>query len=126
MSCVRSTDTVSRQGGDEFVVLLSEIKQPLDAGIAARKILTAVTASHKFDQHVVQLMTSIGLSTYPEDGQDTEILLKNADTAMYQAKKSGHNNYQFFNQDMNSRATIERQTIEADPQELKAVGADKK
>src|ERR1700730_1500773 len=126
VSCVRSSDTVSRQGGDEFVVLLSEIKQSSDAGIAARKILTAVTASHKFDQHVVQLMTSIGLSTYPEDGQDTEILLKNADTAMYQAKKSGHNNYQFFNQDMNARATIVRQTIEADPQELKAVGADKK
>jgi EAL domain-containing protein (putative c-di-GMP-specific phosphodiesterase class I) len=110
---VRSSDTVSRQGGDEFVVLLSEIKQPSDAIITARKILTALTASHRFDQHDLQLMASIGLSTYPEDGQDAEILLKNADTAMYQAKKRGHNNYAFFNQDMNAR-TIERQSIEAD------------
>jgi diguanylate cyclase (GGDEF)-like protein len=113
VGCVRSSDTVSRQGGDEFVVLLSEIKQPSDAIITARKILTALTASHRFDQHDLQLMASIGLSTYPEDGQDAEILLKNADTAMYQAKKRGHNNYEFFNQDMNAR-TIERQSIEAD------------
>ena len=108
VSCVRSSDTVSRQGGDEFVVLLSEIKQPSDAGITARKILTAVTASHRFEQHDLQLTASIGLSTYPEDGQDAETLLKNADTAMYEGKKRGHNNYQFFKQDMNAR-TIERQ-----------------
>jgi diguanylate cyclase (GGDEF)-like protein/PAS domain S-box-containing protein len=112
-NCVRSSDTVSRQGGDEFVVLLSEIKQPSDAGITAAKILTAVTESHEFGNHDVQLKASIGLSTYPEDGQDAEILLKNADTAMYQGKKRGHNNYQFFNPDMNARA-IERQSIEAD------------
>jgi diguanylate cyclase (GGDEF)-like protein/PAS domain S-box-containing protein len=111
--CVRSSDTVSRQGGDEFVVLLSEINQPSDAGITAGKILTAVTESHNFENHDIQLKSSIGLSTYPEDGQDAEILLKNADTAMYQGKKKGHNNYQFFNQYMNTRA-IERQSIEAD------------
>jgi diguanylate cyclase (GGDEF)-like protein/PAS domain S-box-containing protein len=116
VNCVRSSDTVSRQGGDEFVVLLSEIKHPSDAGITARKILTAVTAvtaSHMFKQHDLHLTASIGLSTYPEDGEDAEILLKNADTAMYEGKKIGHNNYQFFKQDMNAR-TIERQTIEAD------------
>jgi diguanylate cyclase (GGDEF)-like protein/PAS domain S-box-containing protein len=113
LRCVRSSDTVSRQGGDEFVVLLSEIKHPSDAGITARKILTAITASHRFDKHDLQLTASIGLSTYPEDGQDAEILLKNADTAMYEGKRRGPNNYQFFNQDMNDR-TIERQTIEAD------------
>jgi diguanylate cyclase (GGDEF)-like protein/PAS domain S-box-containing protein len=112
-SCVRSSDTVSRQGGDEFVVLLSEIKHPSDAGITARKILTAVTASHTFEQHDLQLTASIGLSTYPEDGQDAEILLKNADTAMYQGKKRGNNTYQFFSEDMNAR-TVERQTIEGD------------
>jgi diguanylate cyclase (GGDEF)-like protein/PAS domain S-box-containing protein len=113
LSCVRGSDTVSRLGGDEFVLLLSEIKQPSDAGITARKILAAVTASHRFDLHDLQLTTSIGLSTYPEDGEDAEILLKNADTAMYEGKKRGSNNYQFFNQDMNVRA-IERQTIEGD------------
>src|SRR3984893_14331792 len=113
VSCVRSSDTVSRQGGDEFVVLLSEINQPSDAGITAKKILTAVTASHRFEQREMQLSASMGVSTYPEDGQDAEMLLKNADTAMYECKKRGPNNYQFFNQDMNTR-TIERQRIEAD------------
>jgi diguanylate cyclase (GGDEF)-like protein/PAS domain S-box-containing protein len=113
LSCVRSSDTVSRQGGDEFVVLLSEIQQPSDAAITARKILTAITASHRSDHNDLQLTASVGLSTYPEDGQDAEILLKNADTAMYESKRRGPNNYQFFSQDMNDR-TIERQTIVAD------------
>ena len=113
VSCVRSSDTVSRQGGDEFVVLLSDIKQPSDAGVMASKILTALAASHRFDQHDLQLTASIGLSTYPEDGQDAEILLKHADTAMYEGKQRGHNNYQFFSQEMNVR-TIERQSIGAD------------
>jgi diguanylate cyclase (GGDEF)-like protein/PAS domain S-box-containing protein len=112
-SCVRGSDTVSRQGGDEFVVLLSETKHPSDASIIARKILTALTSSPKFNQHDVQVTASIGLSTYPEDGQDAETLLKNADTAMYEAKKKGRNNYQFYKHDMNA-PTIERQTIEAD------------
>jgi diguanylate cyclase (GGDEF)-like protein/PAS domain S-box-containing protein len=113
LSCVRSSDTVSRQGGDEFVVLLSEIKQPSDAGITARKILTTITAARTSDHNDLRLTASIGLSTYPEDGQDAETLLKNADTAMYEGKRRGPNNYQFFNRDMNDR-TIERQTIEAD------------
>jgi EAL domain-containing protein (putative c-di-GMP-specific phosphodiesterase class I) len=95
------------------VVLLSEIKQPSDASIIARKILAAVTASHSFDQHDLELTANIGLSTYPEDGQDAEILLKNADTAMYEGKERGRNGYQFFNQDMNAR-TIGRQSIEAE------------
>ncbi len=113
VSCVRNSDTVSRQGGDEFVVLLSEIKQPSDASIIARKMLAAVTASHSFDQHGLQLTASIGMSSYPDDGEDAETLLKNADTAMYEGKKRGPNNYLFFKQDMNDR-TIERQSIEAD------------
>jgi len=112
-SCVRRSDTVSRHGGDEFVVLLSEIKQPSDAGITARKILTAITEAPGSDHRDLQLTASIGLSTYPEDGEDAEILLKHADTAMYEGKKRGPNNYEFFSQDMNAE-TIERQSIEAD------------
>ncbi|HSZ19132.1 MAG TPA: EAL domain-containing protein [Candidatus Acidoferrum sp.] len=113
VSCVRSSDTVSRHGGDEFVVLLSEINQQSDARITARKIQNAVTASHTIGQGEMPLTASVGISTYPEDGQNAEMLLKNADTAMYEGKKRGHNNLQFFNQDMNTR-TIKRQMIESD------------
>jgi diguanylate cyclase (GGDEF)-like protein/PAS domain S-box-containing protein len=113
VSCVRSSDTVCRLGGDEFVVLLSQIKDPSDTGIIARKILAAVSASQRFDQDDVQLTASIGLSAYPDDGQDAEVLMRYADIAMYEGKKRGRNNYQFFSQDMNTR-TNERQTIEAD------------
>jgi diguanylate cyclase (GGDEF)-like protein/PAS domain S-box-containing protein len=110
-SCVRSSDTVSRQGGDEFVVLLSEIKHVADPSITARKIITALTAPHVVDQHELHVTASIGLSTYPDDGQDTESLIKAADTAMYQAKEKGRNNYQFFKKNMNVRA-VSRQSIE--------------
>lgn len=110
-SCVRGNDTVSRQGGDEFVVLLSEIKHAADAGAMARKILTALTACHVIDHHTLHVTASIGVSTYPEDGLDAETLLKNADTAMYQAKEKGRNNYQFFKKDMNLRA-VNRQSLE--------------
>jgi diguanylate cyclase (GGDEF)-like protein/PAS domain S-box-containing protein len=111
ISCVRSTDTVSRQGGDEFVVLLSEIKHAADAGNMARKVLTALTACHSIDGRDLHITASIGVSTYPEDGDDAEILLKNADTAMYQAKEKGRNNYQFFKKEMNLRA-VNRQSLE--------------
>src|ERR1700730_4248575 len=100
-SCVRRSDTGSRHGGDEFVVLLSDIKKPSDAGITARKILTAITEEHQSNQRDLQLTASIGLSTYPEDGEDAEILLKHADTAMYEGKKRGLGKYLFFKQDMN-------------------------
>src|ERR1017187_8424532 len=112
--CVRSSDTVSRQGGDEFVVLLSEISHATDASITARKILTALTSSHACNEANQHITLSIGLSTYPEDGEDAETLIKNADTAMYQAKELGPpRNYRFYKKDMNARA-IERQSIEAD------------
>src|SRR5450432_1670752 len=111
VSCVRSTDTVSRQCGDEFVVLLSEIKHAADAGNMARKIHAALTACHLIDRHSLNVTVSIGISTYPEDGSDAETLMKNADTAMYQAKEKGRNNYQFFKKEMNLRA-VKRQSLE--------------
>jgi diguanylate cyclase (GGDEF)-like protein/PAS domain S-box-containing protein len=108
---VRGSDTVCRQGGDEFVVLLSELGHPEDAAACAKKILTALTAPHRIAQHDVHVTVSIGVSTYPEDGQDAETLVKSADTAMYQAKENGRNNYQFFRHHMNVRAA-ERQSLE--------------
>ena len=111
VACVRSSDTVSRQGGDEFVVLLSEVEQREDAAITARRMLQAVAERHSIDQHDLHVTTSIGVSVYPDDGLDAETLIKNADTAMYQAKENGRQSYQFFKPAMNVRA-VERQSIE--------------
>jgi diguanylate cyclase (GGDEF)-like protein len=111
LSCVRGSDTLSRQGGDEFVVLLSEIAQAKDAALCAQKMLTILQAPHFIGHHRLGVGASIGISVYPDDGLDAETLIKTADTAMYQAKEHGRNNYKFFEQEMNIRA-VERQSIE--------------
>jgi diguanylate cyclase (GGDEF)-like protein/PAS domain S-box-containing protein len=111
VNCVRTADTVSRQGGDEFVVLLSEMERSEDAAVSARRILQAVAEVHSFDQHDLHITTCIGVSVYPDDGLDAETLIKNADTAMYQAKENGRQSFQFFKPAMNVRA-VERQSIE--------------
>src|ERR1017187_5118858 len=111
VDCVRFSDTVSRQGGDEFVVLLSEVEHSEDAAITARRMLQVVAEAHSIDQHDLHVTTSIGVSVYPDDGLDAETLIKNADTAMYQAKENGRQSYQFFKPSMNVRA-VERQSME--------------
>jgi len=111
VDCLRGSDTVSRQGGDEFVVLLSEVEHAEDAAISARRILQAVSEAHFIDKHDLHITTSIGVSVYPNDGLDAETIIKNADTAMYQAKENGRHGYQFFEPAMNVRA-VERQSIE--------------
>jgi diguanylate cyclase (GGDEF)-like protein/PAS domain S-box-containing protein len=111
VKCVSLTDTVSRQGGDEFVVLLSEVDRAEDAAIAARRMLQAVAGAYSIGQHDLHITTSIGVSVYPDDGLDAETLIKNADTAMYQAKENGRQSYKFFKPAMNVRA-VERQAIE--------------
>src|SRR4029077_6304993 len=111
LDCVRRSDTVSRQGGDEFVILLSEVTHPQYAAVSAEKILLAMNAPHRIGQHDVHLTMSIGIVTYPDDGTDAETLVRNADFAMYHAKNSGRNNYQFFKPEMNKRA-LERQSLE--------------
>jgi diguanylate cyclase (GGDEF)-like protein/PAS domain S-box-containing protein len=110
-ACVRGSDTVSRQGGDEFVVLLSELPSLEDAAISSRRILKAVAEAHSIDHHDLHITASIGVSIYPDDGHDAEALIKNADTAMYQAKENGRGSYQFFKPAMNVRA-VERQSVE--------------
>jgi diguanylate cyclase (GGDEF)-like protein/PAS domain S-box-containing protein len=112
VQCVRASDTVSRQGGDEFVVLLSEMESAEDAAVIANKLLQAVSRVHSIDQQDLHVTTSIGASVYPDDGLDAETLIKNADTAMYQAKEQGRERYQFFTPAMNVRA-VEREFIEA-------------
>jgi diguanylate cyclase (GGDEF)-like protein len=109
--CVRSSDTVSRQGGDEFVILLSEIDEATHAIVSVRKILAAIAEPHHIAGHELHITTSIGVSLYPDDGHDAETLLRNADSAMYHAKERGPGRFQFFQADMNLRA-IERQLLE--------------
>jgi len=112
-AAVRTSDTISRQGGDEFVLLLSEVAHGSDAAYSAQKMIAALTAPHAIDNQDLHITASIGVSLYPDDGDDAETLLKNADAAMYHAKERGRNSFQFFKPDMNVRA-VERQRIEAD------------
>ena len=112
VDCVRDSDTVSRQGGDEFVILLAETKDENNAALTAEKIITAMTLPHLLSRREFYITTSIGISIYPTDGLDAGTLIKNADTAMYHAKDNGRNNYQFFRDHMNTRA-VERQFIES-------------
>jgi len=100
LACVRAPDTVSRLGGDEFVVLIQEIQRPEDAGATAGRLLEAVADVHSIDQHEIHLTASIGVSVYPSDAQDAETLIKNADAAMYRAKKNGRLIYEFFRPEM--------------------------
>lgn len=111
-ACVRSSDTVSRNGGDEFVVLLAEGRDMQDASVTAQKIIASLSAPYAIDQHELRMTCSIGISVYPADADSAQVLLKNADTAMYHAKDVGRNNYQFFQHAMNVRA-VERQVIES-------------
>jgi diguanylate cyclase (GGDEF)-like protein len=111
LASVRGSDTVSRQGGDEFVILLSEITYPEDAATSAKKLLLSLSAFHFIAGQDLHIDGSIGISVYPEDGEDAETLIKNADTAMYHAKENGRNNFQFFKPEMNRKA-VERQSLE--------------
>ncbi|HKO02402.1 MAG TPA: PAS domain S-box protein, partial [Thermoanaerobaculia bacterium] len=103
-SCVRESDTVARLGGDEFTLLLPHLLHSDDAAPIAAKILEAVRYPFHIEGREFYITTSIGISLYPEDGTDSEALIKNADTAMYQAKELGRDNYQLFNAFINQRA----------------------
>jgi len=111
--CIRTPDTVSRQGGDEFVVLLRDIRHADDAANTANRMLKGVMASHSVDGRELHVTASIGISVYPDDGCNAESLIKNADVAMYQAKESGCRSYRFFKPEMNVKA-VERQSLEHD------------
>lgn len=107
-ACVRHSDTVSRHGGDEFVVLLSEIEVAQDAAHAAEKIIKSMAESHLIGEHRLNVTLSVGISLYPDDGADFETVLRNADTAMYHAKRGGRNNYTRFTPEMNARLVAEQ------------------
>jgi predicted signal transduction protein with EAL and GGDEF domain len=108
---VRSSDTVSRHGGDEFVLLLWEVTHAEDAALTATKILNELRRPHHIDEHELHITASIGIVTYPLDGLEADTLLKKADVAMYRAKEAGRDGYKFFESEMNEQA-IERQSVE--------------
>ena len=101
---VREEDTVARLGGDEFTVLLHNIHSVEDASLVAGKILQQLAKPFRLDQSELMVTASIGISVFPDDGHDVSTLLRHADTAMYQAKEQGRNNFQFFTSEMNTRA----------------------
>jgi len=111
VACVRRSDTVSRLGGDEFVVLLYQVEHAEDAAFISKKILSSLAEPFFVEHKHLDISASIGVSTYPGDGQDAETLLQKADTAMYAAKKLGRNNCQFFRAEMQARL-LERQRLE--------------
>jgi diguanylate cyclase (GGDEF)-like protein/PAS domain S-box-containing protein len=100
-TCVREVDTVSREGGDEFVVILPDLERPENARIVADKILREFSRPVEIGGQEIHITTSIGISHYPNDATDVNHLLKHADSAMYQAKDSGRNTVRFFTSDLN-------------------------
>jgi diguanylate cyclase (GGDEF)-like protein/PAS domain S-box-containing protein len=101
---VRPDDTVSRQGGDEFVVLLSRLKNPSDAARVAEKLLGAVERPLEIDGRTLHVSASIGVALFPQDGNDIRTLMKQADTALYAAKQAGRRRFSYFTQVMSERA----------------------
>ncbi len=108
-----SDSVIARLGGDEFTILLTDIRDTESAAMVARRLIQAIPTTYNCDGHDVSVTTSIGISLYPQDGQSATALLKTADSAMYQAKDSGRNNYQFYEESLN-RVAIQRFSIEND------------
>ena len=109
-ACLRGSDTVSRQGGDEFLVLLTEVTSALGTDVIADKIKRAMAEPHLIGNHQIRVTLSIGISLYPDDGKDVGSLLSHADTAMYFAKRSGRNAYRRFTADMLADPAARRST----------------
>ena len=95
-NCLRKSDTVARMGGDEFTCILPDIKKSGDISVVAQKIIRALSSPFNINGNRIHISGSIGASTYPDDAGDVDALIKNADIAMYDAKKQGKNNFQFF------------------------------
>lgn len=108
---IREDDSIARLGGDEFAVLVDKIGSENDITQVAQKTLTCLEKPAIIDGHSLYTTASIGISLFPDDGEDTGSLLKNADIAMYRAKDMGKNNYQFYSKDMSARA-IQRLVME--------------
>lgn len=120
-SCVRQTDTVARYGGDEFTIILPDLRQPDDAARVAEKILERVAEPASIGSATVTISVSIGVAVYPFDGSDIDTLLRNADNAMYRAKEAGRNTYQLCTEQMKERAE-ERRSMQSRLEKAMAEG----
>ena len=107
----RAQDTIARVGGDEFLIMLTHVKDSPDAAVAAERLMDAMCRPFAIQGHCVTISCSIGISMYPRDGADGETLIKNADAAMYNAKENGRNDLRFFTSDMSAQV-LERITLE--------------
>ncbi|MFD0930320.1 putative bifunctional diguanylate cyclase/phosphodiesterase [Methylophilus glucosoxydans] len=105
--CIRASDTLSRQGGDEFVVLLPELTDDAVPAEIAQKILFSIKDPISIANHELFITASIGIAVYPDDGDNVDVLTRHADAAMYHAKNSGRNNYQFFTKEMSARVAAQ-------------------
>jgi len=114
---LRKSDMVVRISGDEFVVLMPLLEHATDAGRVAEKIISTLSQPYLIYDHKIHISASVGIAVFPGDGDDVEVLMKHADTAMYMAKESGRNQYVFYDQKMNdaseNRAEVEHDLIQA-------------
>ena len=110
-ACCRSNDTVACQGGDDFIIVLSDLVEGEDAAIVAKKIHIAVNQPVEIDAQIFEVSCSIGISIHPKDGKDALTMLKNAELAMFRAKEQGRSTFQFFTEELNARV-VARMTME--------------
>ena len=108
----REQDTIARFGGDEFLILLTDVKSIHDTAAAAERLMDTMTAEFLVRGHSINISCSVGISIFPEHGADGETLISNADTAMYSAKASGRNTFRYFTKDMNAEL-VERMSLES-------------
>jgi diguanylate cyclase (GGDEF)-like protein len=99
----RDHDTVARMGGDEFIIVLSTIREAADAAVVAERVVNAISTEFLIQGRPLKVSCSLGISIYPEHGEDSEALIKNADAAMYSAKEMGRNRFRFFTEDMKAK-----------------------
>ena len=119
--CVRDTDVVARLGGDEFAIIQIGVEQPTSASTLAQRLVDALARPFAVDGHEIVIGTSVGISVTPNDGTDSDVLLKNADMALYRAKENGRNGFSFFEPEMDAKMH-ERRTLEINLRRAIAVG----